>query len=184
MEYHQFCSEEWCGFKAWETENKPLYEYKRETKKDFKGKEIKWKGGLFAKLKIEHPQAYNGLKEVFVKLGSIGLMERCSQRLSQNVNESIHARLWKLCLKIKMHGIDRYNFCAKYVILVQNFGYYAVSLHHVLGSMTKALQNSLKKQDVESLRSARRKYVLKEGGKNTHRVKQTATSYDAGMEPF
>ena len=111
------------------------------------------------------------------------LMTRCSQMMTQNINESVHSKLWKHCLKSKCHGIERYNFCAKHVILVHNFGHYAASLHHILGSMTKAIQDRLKAQDVESLRSAKRKYVLKEGGKKTHRVKKTSDIYEPGCEP-
>ena len=163
VEYHQLCGD-WCDFKVWKSQNKPLEEFVREKKKNLQGIEIKWEGGILAKLKIEHAQAYNGLKEVFEKLGNTELMSRCTQILTQNLNESLHARMWKHCLKHKPHGIDIYNFCAKHVVLAHNFGHYAASMHHILGSMTKAIQDTLKSDDIDSQQSAKRKYVLKEGG--------------------
>ena len=70
------------------------------------------------------------------------------------------------------HGIARYKCCAKHVVLVHTFGHYAGSLHHILGSMTKAIQDTLKSDDIESQRVAKRKYVLKEGGNKTNRLKK------------
>ena len=174
IEYHQYCGE-WCEFKAWESQKKPLDKFKREKTKDLHGNEVKWEGGLLAKFKIEYAEAYKGLLGVFETLGNIELMSRCSQILTQNINESVHARMWKHCLKIKPHGIDRYVFCAKHVVLAHNFGHYASSLHHIMGSMTKELQETLKKYDIESQRVATKKYVLKKGGKKTNRVKKVVS---------
>ena len=99
--------------------------------------------------------------------------------------------MWKHCLKIKNHEFARYRFCAMHVVLVHNFGHYAASLHHILGSMTKSMKDKLKYDDIVSQRSAQRKYVLKEGGKKTHRKKKPSIynknlrdAYDPGNEAY
>ena len=93
--------------------------------------------------------------------------------------------------KLKKHGIARYTFCAKHVVIVHNFGHYAGSLHHVIGSMTKTMENTLKHDDIVSQRVSERKHELKKGGKKTHRIKKTAKSkndmeptYEPGCEPI
>ena len=86
----------------------------------------------------------------------------------------------------------RYMFCARHVVLAHNFGHYAASLHHVLGTMSKSMEATLKHDDIVSQRVAERKHVLKEGGKKTYRVKKRCqgpqnnggdTSYEPGCEP-
>ena len=49
IRYHQYCGEDWCDFRIWEGSDKPLEDYKRTTKKDEKGKIVKWEGGFIKK---------------------------------------------------------------------------------------------------------------------------------------
>ena len=73
-----------------------------------------------------------------------------------------------------------------------NFGHHAASLHHVLGTMTKSLVESLKYEDILSSRTAERKHVIKERGNKNYRVKKVCklnkdtsdTSYEPGSEPI
>ena len=118
-------------------------------------------------------------------------MKRCGKILTQNINESTHAKMWKLCLKIKRHCIARYRFCAMHVVLVHNVGHYAGSLHHVLGFMTKSKRDTLKNDDKLSQRVAERKHEKKKGGRKPHRVKKSTRSkdnmestYDPGCDPI
>ena len=145
QEFHQFCGT-WCQFKAWELLKKPLIDFAK-VKKYIHGDEVVWEGGLLARFEIDHRDAYNELFRVFQTLGNTELMSRCSKALTQNVNESTHSKLWKHCLKIKKHKKARYLFCARHVILVHNFGHEAASLHHVLGTMSKSMKNTLKYDD-------------------------------------
>ena len=126
--FHHLCGM-WCKFKVWEAQGKPLEGFKR-IKKDLQGNEVVWEGGLIAKFRIEHPDAYNELHEIFKKLGCLELMKRCGKKSTQNINESTHAKLWKYCKKSKKHTRRRYIFACKHVI-TQNFGHYAGSLHNV-----------------------------------------------------
>ena len=45
-EFHQYCGE-WCPYKEWEKQKKPLEDFKRE-KKDVHGNVIKWEGGIYS----------------------------------------------------------------------------------------------------------------------------------------
>ena len=140
-------------------------------------------GGILAKLKLEHPEAFKELLTIFEKLGSQELMSRCKKVITQNVNESLHSKLWRHCLKFKKHSKMRYLFCARHVLLVQNFGHYSASLDNVLGTMTKSMQKSLKDDDKVSIRVSERKHVLKEGGKKNYRVKKRCQTKDKSYEP-
>ena len=188
--FHQYCGD-WCAYKNWQNQDKPLENFIRETKRDFKGDEVKWEGGILANFQNKHADAFEELLVTFEKLGNEELMSRCGKFLTQNINESVHAKMWKHCLKIKKHGIARYRFCAMHVVLVHNFGHYAGSLHHVLGSMTKTMQDTLQHDDIVSQRVCERKHELKKGGKKTHRVKKNTNSknnieptYEPGCEPI
>ena len=95
-------------------------------------------------------------------------MSRCSKAITQNINESIHSKMWRYCLKIKKHNKERYVFGAKHVILAHNFGHHAASLAHILGTMTKSMDKSLKYDDIVSQRVAERKHIIKEGGQKKY----------------
>ena len=189
IEFHQFCGS-WCKVKSWEHQEKPLEEFTR-TKRDIHGNEQVWEGGLLAKFKIQHPEAYDELLGIFVKLGDEQLMSRCGKVVTQNINESIHSKMWRYCLKTKKHTKKRYIFGAQHVIMSHNFGHNAASLHHILGTMTKPLDETLKYEDIVSRRAAERKHVLKDGGNKNYRIKRVYkpqvnddTSYEPGSEPI
>lgn len=177
-------------FKYWESQGKPLGEFERK-KRDIHGNEVVWVGGLLAKFGIEDAEAYNGLLEMFEQIGHIKLMRRCKRTQTQNINESTHSKLWKHCLKIKKHGKLWYIFCSKHVMMVHNFGHYAASFHHVLGTMSESTEKALKYNDLESQNMAERKHELKEGGKKNYRVKRKCNPqknedpfYQPGSEPI
>ena len=72
-----------------------------------------------------------------------------------------------------------------------NFGYYAASLHHVLGTMSASIEKALKSDDIISKHMAEWKHVFREGGKKYDRVKTKCTpknkegpSYEPGSEPI
>ena len=77
-EFHHLCGM-WCKFKVWEEQGKPLEGFKR-IKKDLQGNEVVWEGGLIAKFRIEHPDAYNELHDIFKTLGCLELMKRCGKK--------------------------------------------------------------------------------------------------------
>ena len=74
--------------------------------------------------------------------------------------------------------------------MAHNFGHHAASLAHILGTMTKSMDKSLKYDDIVSQRIAERKHIIKEGGQKKYRGKKKApqvnkdNSYEPGCEPI
>ena len=58
-------------------------------------------------------------------------MKRCTKKYTQNGNESIHSKLWRIALKFKSHGTKRYNFACQMVMMIHNFGHEKASLLNV-----------------------------------------------------
>ena len=50
-------------------------------------------------------------------------MKRCAKKVTQNLNESVHAKLWRRVLKFKHHSKKRYRFACLMTVLVHNFGH-------------------------------------------------------------
>ena len=72
-------------------------------------------------------------------------------------------------------------------MLSHNFGHYAASLHHLLGTMSVATKKALKYDDVVSQRMAERQHILKDGGRKSYRIKRkynpkNGPIYESGFE--
>ena len=63
---------------------------------------------------------------------------QCKRGLTQNVNESLHSKLWRLVNKAKHFTLARYNFAIQLVMLIHNFGYVDSSLLPEIGGMTES----------------------------------------------
>ena len=82
------------------------------------------------------------------------LLKRCKLGLTQNINESCHAKVWSKCLKTKKHGLKKIIFSARQVMLEHNMGRHYGSLHVLLGSMSKSSAKTLLWLRSESIRRA------------------------------
>ena len=113
-------------------------------------------------------------------------MERCSKKVTENLNDSVHSKLWRKVLKYKKHGKERFIFCCIQVIMEHNFGHDSGSLLYCLDSMTKMTKYDLVNRDKDSVYVAKRKHQLIDGGGRTKHRKKTnvKSSYDPGMEPI
>ena len=78
-------------------------------------------------------------------------MRRCA-KVTRNLNESVHSKLWRSVLKFKHHSKKRYRFACLMTVLVHNFGHEKGSLLHCLASMTKPAEKDLRYKDAESIR--------------------------------
>ena len=92
--------------------------------------------------------------KLFVKLGHTSVMRRCTRFLNQNVNESIHARLYYIVSKIKHYSRVRLCFAAERVLLVHNHGHFRGSLYHKWDCFSDEEIRILKSQDADMLRKA------------------------------
>ena len=109
-------------------------------------------------------------------------MRRCAKKVSRNLNESVHAKLWRKVLKFKFHTKARYRFACLMVVLEHNC--------HVMEPAEKVLRY----KDTESVRVASRKHkVVPDGVRTKHRMKinyrnivnnVNNNGYEAGMEPI
>ena len=187
--YHEFCKSSFCEFREWEEAGKPLEKYARtKSHKELDGTLKTWTGGYLKEIDTKYPDAFEKLKQLFATLGSEELMKRCTKKYTQNGNESIHSKLWRIVIKFKSHSTERYNFACQMVMMFHNFGHVKASLLNVLDCMTLSSANFLKNSDNDSLRVAKRDHQLIEGGsRKKHRtksVKKPGETYEAGCEPI
>ena len=157
--YHRFC-DAGCGFNKWLATGGTAQTYCKTTYKDFAGKEVPWDSGVFAGMDSIFPEAFRELEEIFEVIGDQSLMSRCSTVRTQNINESIHAKIWAICSKHKMHKHARFIFAAQQVVLNHNLGIFGASLLNVLGLVSPEVAKGLQGLDCRSLRSAERKWVI------------------------
>ena len=71
--------------------------------------------------------------EAFDKISTPELITKCLRFRSTNVNESIHARLYRVCKKLDHYSRNRLVFAAEYTMVVHNHGYQTGSLLHEYG---------------------------------------------------
>ena len=186
VRYHQYCGAAWCGFKKWVMMGNTPESYTKTTKKDQQGKEVPWTGGHFKRIDLDFPAVFKKLEDIFETLGSEILLSRCTKKVTQNINESVHSKLWRRVLKFKKHGANRYRFCCVQVAMEHNFGKKAGSLLNCLGAMSAKAEHDLSRKDEESHYVAARKHTLLPGGNRTklRRKIPTKSSYDGGNEPL
>ena len=128
---------------------------------------------MFTGMDSIFPEAFRELENIFRTIGNPALMTRCSTVRTQNINESIHAKIWAICSKHKMHKHARFIFAAQQVVLNHNLGIFGASLLNVLGLMSPEVAKGLQGLDKRSLRSAERKWVLNETVSKLDRRKVT-----------
>ena len=82
-----------------------FYERLHDRAKD--GTQIPSKGGYYSCLNKNYPDAFQGVQDIFETIGCITLMKSCGNKDTQNLNESVHAKLWRKVLKFKRHTKKR-----------------------------------------------------------------------------
>ena len=144
-----------------------------------------WKGGYYSRLDIDYPACFQGVRDIFDIIGAVSVMRRCRRKVTQNLNESVHAKLWRKALKFKHHSKERYIFSCIQVVMEHNFGHEKGSLLNCLDAMSKPAQRMLRYKNTESIRVASRKHHVVPGGARTKNRKKTScrnSSYEAGMD--
>ena len=163
--------------------------------KNIKGEKVPWEGGWLKHLDTKYPDAFKEVEAIFDTLGCKELMERCTEKYTQNINESAHSKLWRRVLKFKSHSKDRYIFACRSVVLIHNFGHRAGSLLYCIGNMSRQAEHDLHLRDMHSIRVAEARHEVIAGGyRKRHRNKYKVTvnydnqnepdAYDPGMEPI
>ena len=110
-QYHALCHKDFCKFKKLSPKDQEKYEVTKNG--EFYIDEYNQKGE-----KID--DCMKSIINVFDELGSVDVMSRCTRLLNQNVNESIHARCFRIVNKINPYEYDHYNFAAFHALLIHN----------------------------------------------------------------
>ena len=183
--YHQYCTSP-CPYIQWITAKKSANDYVRDVKhRDLHDNAKTWTGGYLKKLDTTYPNAFIKLQTLFKTLGSEQLMQRCMSSYSQNMNESMHSKLWRMVLKFKSHSTKRYIFACRMLILVHNFGHEKSSILYVIDMMTQSSYNYLVQKDNDSLRNSKKEHMLAEKGVRKHRKKYVKYDYcEYTMQPL
>ena len=113
-------------------------------------------------------------------------MKRCSKKVTQNLNESVHSKLWRKVLKYKRHKFKHYRFACVMTVMEHNFGHEKGSLLQCWESMTKPAEHDLRYRNTESINVASRRHdVVPRGARTKHRKKISTNrdqGYDASMK--
>ncbi|CAL4119874.1 unnamed protein product, partial [Meganyctiphanes norvegica] len=86
-------------------------------------------------------------------------------------SESLHAKIWQMCLKDKTHNFARVQFCVYYLMMIHNFGIVKGSLNNYLGRMTDHMRSTLIYRQEESLRKLQYEWLPCLGGHHKKRAK-------------
>ena len=73
-------------------------------------------------LSLDHEEKKK-LKAVYDRMTDESLLKRCLLGKTQNPNESLHSRIWKLCPKTKNLGKSICEFAVAQAVLNYNIGY-------------------------------------------------------------
>lgn len=97
------------------------------------------------------------VRAVYERLTNEDLLKRCLQGKTQNPNESLHARVWKLCPKVKSLGKATLDFSIAQATINYNIGYEAGFLGNELGITNHRSLKLLREMDLERERMRRSK---------------------------
>ena len=150
--HHQFCDKSFCNFMKCDGEEAKR-QYKIQNKRG-----VDVDGDLYK----DNPDRGQGMDEAYQKIidafdgfSSPVTMSRCTRLQNTNINESAHARLYRLLDKTKFYGNDHVVFCVQEVINIHNHGYEDGSLLNKSNfDMTQKELNTLKYKDNRMMKKA------------------------------
>ncbi|KAK3871386.1 hypothetical protein Pcinc_023463 [Petrolisthes cinctipes] len=107
------------------------------------------------------------VKSVYDRLTSDNLMSRCLKGLTQNRNEHLHSRIWRICPKHRNAYKRSVDFATATATCNYNVGHHESNLTHLFGieytySMDKYLKDKDSFMDAPIKRKMRKARVLKE----------------------
>ena len=128
--YHKYCDATYCKFKMCSTEvEKISYQPTTSDNKQHDGDLYIKPHHIFG----EGTKAMSAIIEVFENFSRLALLKKCTRYRSTNINESLHARLYRLCKKTDHYSKRHIAFAAQKTMIVHNHGYASASLLHKYG---------------------------------------------------
>ncbi|KAK4304562.1 hypothetical protein Pmani_023443 [Petrolisthes manimaculis] len=107
---------------------------------------------------LEDPQLQQ-VKAVYERLTTDDMMSRCLEGLTQNRNEHLHSRIWKVCPKHRSASKRMVDFATATAVCTYNMGYIGSNFTtDLLGiEYTVSMDNYLKAKDAKMVTPFRRK---------------------------
>ncbi|XP_037799808.1 uncharacterized protein LOC119594791 [Penaeus monodon] len=107
------------------------------------------------------------IKAIYDRLTTDEMMNRCLQGITQNRNEHLHSRIWRICPKHRNASKMLVDFATATAVCNYNVGYSESNLVGLLGiestlSMEKYLQNMDKMMDSPFRRKMRNKTLQRD----------------------
>ena len=110
---------------------------------------------------LDYDRLSRHLKPLYQRMSDTKLLKRCLLTTTQNANENLHGKIWRLASKNTFHGRDRIQFVVTHAVSEFNFGASAVSdlkkeldipesiMSRVLGiqRMNSRIQLAIKRQE-------------------------------------
>ena len=134
--YHKFCQGQWCAYARLKTDEE-RNEFRPSSDGIF---------GCYKKNVIPEGEQTKLYKKFDTFLGHVNIMMRCTLWLNQNINESIHSRLYDICSKADIAEVDRLRFAGRHCCVTNNVGRYGGTLLTELG-MTEYEEDMYKRAD-------------------------------------
>ena len=85
------------------------------------------------------------IRNIFTNLSESSLLRNCLKKRTQNLNESLHSKLWSVCLKHKHCGTEHVVFASSAIVQKHIFGSHDSSLLVRMGLLSEEVLQHLKK---------------------------------------
>lgn len=107
------------------------------------------------------------VKDVYERLTRDDLLKKCLAGLTQNRNEHLHSRIWRICPKHRNASPRMIRFATATAIANYNAGYIGSNINHLLGvELTTSMEAYLQQKDEtmdSPIRRKRRNKMIRKG---------------------
>ena len=142
-ELHSRCNPLWCSYSQCSVKDRKEFVPKNK------------RGQVVESTFTQIDTVQEAIIEAFEAQANADKISKCFRDLNQNLNESVHARLFRLTSKAKKYKISRYRFAAQRVAIENNFGKLGASLLPAIGEISIAEIKELTKLDAKMEFSSR-----------------------------
>ena len=136
-ELHSRCNHLWCSYVQCSVEDRKEFVPKNK------------KGQVVESTFTQIDSVQEAIIEAFEAQANKDKISKCFRDLNQNLNESVHARLFRITSKAKKYKISRYRFAAQRVAIENNFGKLCASLLPAIGEISSAEIKEITKLDAK-----------------------------------
>ena len=117
---------------------------------------------------FDYPDTFDQVLLAFESQSSESRVMASSRPLTQNINESLHSKLWRIVSKYKTYSLSCYNFAIQHIMICHNYGYVDGSLLPEQGGMTNTEYRVNVMLNTKRLRMAETRIACREEYGRTH----------------